>query len=389
VIKNKQGAEGSAAYQGARECLDLLLAPPKATPGAEPSRTLISDGLSLDRYAGLWMQYHRAEEALLETRGQFHDDGLLGEAVYDSLRLKDSKLPNREALQNTLGPLLEGKPKPEDLMLPAARTTLRTVRRSINEFVDERYAELVRWGNCIVWLGFGAVLVTLPALWLARAGGVRDEDMGIPALLYLVGAVSGLAFRLYSESQPDTLVDDYGVTAARLLTTPFLSGVVALLGVLIMYQPPVRLTIGGDGGAPAPVASGTPTVTGTPTRTGTVTVTLTATATGTVTPSGGLTIAALSVVQQVQDGGELTPTIAPGQTPGPTTTASPTPTPSPTLAPGSSGETMVRLRKAFNDPSAIFWAIVFGALPSLFFNALQSLTDRGKSEIRSTEPTQS
>ena len=52
--------------------------------------------------------------------------------------------------------------------------------------------------------------------------------MGIPivsvAAIYLVGTIVGLFNRLAAESGGETSIDDYGLSGARLLLTPALSG---------------------------------------------------------------------------------------------------------------------------------------------------------------------
>jgi hypothetical protein len=50
---------------------------------------------------------------------------------------------------------------------------------------------------------------------------------------YLVGAIVGLFNRLYSESGEGAAIEDYGLSWARLLLTPVLSGLAAVGGVLI------------------------------------------------------------------------------------------------------------------------------------------------------------
>jgi hypothetical protein len=51
-------------------------------------------------------------------------------------------------------------------------------------------------------------------------------------IIYLIGAMSGLFVRFYSESQGGTSIDDFGLTTTRLVATPLLSGLAAIGGVL-------------------------------------------------------------------------------------------------------------------------------------------------------------
>jgi hypothetical protein len=41
---------------------------------------------------------------------------------------------------------------------------------------------------------------------------------------------------MYNESQSDTAIDDYRLSAARLFVTPLLSGLVAVIGVLVVAK---------------------------------------------------------------------------------------------------------------------------------------------------------
>src|SRR5690242_18889069 len=91
-------------------------------------------------YIQLWDQLHRAEETLslfapLET--------VVADAWFDEMRLNGSNIDNRaalltqlqEALKVLTSPSHSGIATPEQL---AAREKLRRVRRTINEFRDER-----------------------------------------------------------------------------------------------------------------------------------------------------------------------------------------------------------------------------------------------------------
>lgn len=82
---------------------------------------------------------------------------------------------------------------------------------------------------------------------------INKETLVYASVCYLVGAVVGLFSRLLNEVHPKNAEiahqDDYGLTGARILATPFLSGLAALVGVpltvivleVIQKQNPVNL----------------------------------------------------------------------------------------------------------------------------------------------------
>jgi len=50
---------------------------------------------------------------------------------------------------------------------------------------------------------------------------------------YMAGAVSGLFGRFYNEVNTNTAIDDFGLSLARLIATPLLSGLAGIGGVII------------------------------------------------------------------------------------------------------------------------------------------------------------
>jgi membrane-associated PAP2 superfamily phosphatase len=60
----------------------------------------------------------------------------------------------------------------------------------------------------------------------------RDQILAA-TVFYIVGAMMGLFSRIYRESLTSTAVDDYGLSLARLIATPLLSGLAGVGGVLL------------------------------------------------------------------------------------------------------------------------------------------------------------
>lgn len=125
-----------------------------------------------------------------------------------------------------------------------ARTTLRRVRHSINQFRTERWAGLVRARNQLMTTTGLTGLALYAAVWLGimmleRYGPEgRDpaEVIAYAALFFLIGGAIGLFNQCYRDTKALTAVDDYGLTPARLMATPLVSGVAAVSGVVLILS---------------------------------------------------------------------------------------------------------------------------------------------------------
>jgi uncharacterized membrane protein len=115
-----------------------------------------------------------------------------------------------------------------------ARNALRDARQTLNEFRASIWDGLVRVRNLILGTSLITGLLTYVLLCVIITMNVRVESMKAAIIFYLVGAIVGLFSRLYTESQSDSAIDDYGLTVARLVVIPVLSGLAAVAGVLIV-----------------------------------------------------------------------------------------------------------------------------------------------------------
>jgi hypothetical protein len=234
-----------AACKRADACRQLLRAE-MAIPGL---RWVLGIG-----YMAIWNLIHRAEEALVLIEPT---DDVLGVAYFDRLRLEDSSLPTRKLLQDQLATAitaLQRNPTQFD-----ARLAISQVRTTINEFRDSSREALVRTRNHTMGTLLSTGVTALILLGVAivsqhgAAGLNLSADPAVSAVvLYLVGALIGLFSRLNSESGSEDQVEDYGLTVARLLLTPVLSGLAAVGGVLIIALVPLLI----NGGAFTPSSSG-------------------------------------------------------------------------------------------------------------------------------------
>jgi hypothetical protein len=230
-------------------------------------------------YINLLRRAHRVEEALIYLQDK---PVVIAGAEYDRLRISASTMMNKQELlerltcaarflregahkhanwkrmthpdvDNWLNRADSGSPKVQTLYqkiqklvsqekelpcVPAspheALTILRDVRRSINDFRDDRKAGLVRYRNllCIMTCLTGFALYSM--LWLAITLNAAPGLLGPMAGYLLVGVIVGLFARLVRDVHTDTATDDFGLSAHRLVTIPLMSGVAALGGVLIV-----------------------------------------------------------------------------------------------------------------------------------------------------------
>lgn len=234
-------------------------------------------------YIIAWGKLHRAEEALIEVEPV---EMVIRGAMHDKLSIQDSKLSNRDELLmklrqaiKELNPAIEGEFKtyrPEDdddeihklkhhikeiavkvqidldgdlvnksesnqVISPdaeaRARVTVREIRRTLNEFRDRLWEGLIRARNHLrsttFVTGFVTHLLLSVVIMSSVATSIGRNQILAATVFYIVGAMMGLFSRIYRESLTSTAVDDYGLTLARLIATPLLSGLAGVGGVVL------------------------------------------------------------------------------------------------------------------------------------------------------------
>jgi hypothetical protein len=231
-------------------------------------------------YIIAWGKLHSAEEALIEVEPI---EMVIRGAMHDKLSIQDSKLSDRDELLKKLRqaikelhPAIEREfntYRPEDdseiihklkhhikaiavkvqidldgelfnkgeanlVVSPEAearaRVTVREVRRTLNEFRDRLWEGVVRARNHLRATTFVTGFVTYLLLGIVlMSRDVSREQILAATVFYIVGAIMGLFSRIYRESLTSTAVDDYGLSLARLIATPLLSGLAGVGGVLV------------------------------------------------------------------------------------------------------------------------------------------------------------
>jgi hypothetical protein len=220
------------------EARALLADLEKALGGESTGSTLRWSGGS--GYISLWRELHRAEEALLAAEPP---ESLYAEAVDDEARLTKTKVDGADVflgeVRRLLGEPSKRRPQAEVLSalnLPEGRTIMRKTRYVLNSYRDDLFERFIRIRNAmfasLVYVGLAGVAV----LALAIVALPRQLENAVAAgmAFYLVGALVGLFAELYGASKGHRgAVHDYGLAFVRLLTAPVLSGVAAVLGVVV------------------------------------------------------------------------------------------------------------------------------------------------------------
>ncbi|MDQ6644300.1 MAG: hypothetical protein M3Y76_07610, partial [Chloroflexota bacterium] len=231
-------------------------------------------------YSELWDLIDSAEEALIIIAPP---GKVIADAIYDEMRLNDSKIMNSEEWANKLRSAVKGlDPTAVSYLKPAvgaqspiagaamqlpgavtpqqasatdqarnsaaqlpgtatpqqtgARSVLRVVRGTINDFNTKSWDALITARNQLFSTMTLVGLTMFVFVALAILFHVNPLHMEVATIFAFIGALAGLIGRLSIESQIDKTVDDYRLSSARLLVTPLLSGLAAVLGVLIVAK---------------------------------------------------------------------------------------------------------------------------------------------------------
>ena len=217
-------------------------------------------------YMSVLRALHRADEALIIVEPA---DAAVGDALHDALSLEGSVIGNRERLLDIVRIAMhrlspgsaasfmsavtdKAADDKEPISENQAREALREVRHALNEFRDDRHDGLIRARNRLIWTMLAVGLSTYLLLSLALVAGVPVKYIQTVAVLYLIGAIVGLFNRLRIEAGQSSAVEDFGLSTARLVVAPLVSGLAAVAGVYLIAAAPVLLPTGDTGGAVPP-----------------------------------------------------------------------------------------------------------------------------------------
>lgn len=219
-------------------------------------------------YISTWRRLHRAQEAMILVKPL---QDVIYDALHDEMRLLGSTIASSENELNKLRTALKqlspsatiyliGQPtdqvqnsnsSPKGINTAAnqaevdsgaeiereARTAVREVRETINEYRDGLWEGLARSRNELMATAIIAGFLTYILLAIAIIADAVSATIIAAAGFEVVGALAGLFYRLYLEwNRTDSAggAEDYYFALARIIVTPLLSGIAAPGGILVV-----------------------------------------------------------------------------------------------------------------------------------------------------------
>jgi hypothetical protein len=180
-------------------------------------------------YVSLWNRINEADEAMITV---LPCETVIESAEYEELRLKNSAVPDSENLLKLLEQVI--KTLSSNPNCSTARADIRKVKAALHKFTNERWDGLVRARNQLMVTAFLTTFFTYILVVIAVLAKVPSMNTLDAMVFYFLGAIVGLFGRLYDERHADTVIDDYGLSMARIIVTPLISGLAALIGVLFV-----------------------------------------------------------------------------------------------------------------------------------------------------------
>jgi hypothetical protein len=179
-------------------------------------------------YVETLARLHRADEALIRFDSVAT---VIAAAQLDDSRLDGSRVAQSRKLLDLVGSAVaQLKANPWDA---PARASLARVRRTLNEFRDDRRLALVRQKGTVAATAILMATTAYSLLGIAMIWGVGRAQIAAAAAFYLVGATVGVFAQLQSLSTTTVLEEDYGLRRVRLYQTPLFCGVAAVGGVVV------------------------------------------------------------------------------------------------------------------------------------------------------------
>jgi len=205
-------------------------------------------------YVNLWDRVNEADEAIIDV---LPCETVIESAKYEELRLKNSMVSESEDLHTPLkkaiktlspanamdtvssdpncsGPSTAINGQVSQQSEHEARANIRIVKAALHKFTNERWDGLVRARNQLMVTAFLTAFFTYILVIIAILAHVPPMNTLDAMVFYFLGAIVGLFGRLFDERNVDTVIDDYGLSMARIIVTPLISGLAALVGVLFV-----------------------------------------------------------------------------------------------------------------------------------------------------------
>ena len=199
--------------------------------------------VSCTGYVSMWDRINKIDEAMI---GVLPCQTVIESANYDELSLTDSGVPGSNDLLTLLdeaiatlssdptSPSAVNNGQVSQQSEQKARANIRKVKSALHKFTNERWDGLVRARNQLMVTAFLTTFFTYILVIIAILANVPRMNTIDAMVFYFLGAIVGLFGRLFDERNADTVMDDYGLSMARIIVTPLISGLAALVGVLFV-----------------------------------------------------------------------------------------------------------------------------------------------------------
>jgi len=199
--------------------------------------------VSYTGYVSMWDRINKIDEAMI---GVLPCQTVIESANYDELSLTDSGVPGSNDLLTLLdeaiatlssdptSPSAVNNGQVSQQSEQKARANIRKVKSALHKFTNERWDGLVRARNQLMVTAFLTTFFTYTLVIIAILANVPRMNTIDAMVFYFLGAIVGLFGRLFDERNADTVMDDYGLSMARIIVTPLISGLAALVGVLFV-----------------------------------------------------------------------------------------------------------------------------------------------------------
>lgn len=199
--------------------------------------------VSYTGYVSMWDRINKVDEAMI---GVLPCQTVIESANYEELSLTDSGVPGSNdlltLLEEAIATLSSDPTSPSAVnngqvsqqSEQKARANIRKVKSALHKFTNERWDGLVRARNQLMVTAFLTSFFTYILVIIAILANVPRMNTIDAMVFYFLGAIVGLFGRLFDERNADKVMDDYGLSMARIIVTPLISGLAALVGVLFV-----------------------------------------------------------------------------------------------------------------------------------------------------------
>ncbi|HXM56954.1 MAG TPA: hypothetical protein VOB72_16255 [Candidatus Dormibacteraeota bacterium] len=209
--------------------------------------------LSAAAYLEAWSDLNRLEEALLyllprpQVLALAEDDlsRLQGGAGSKSLQSLEKRLKDGIGILTKAGSAAGagGPPEPAEEL---ARADVALVRNAINRTREDQWGQLVGSRNNMMLAAAIAGIIAYLSLVSVVLWGMDPKALQVAATFVMTGTLISLLHQVTLVDTRAGGVSDFGQSTARLLSATFVSGLIALLGVVVIEGTGLHVTI--DGG---------------------------------------------------------------------------------------------------------------------------------------------